>query len=86
MKVKSVLVRVLLAVLTVMLIIYLLPHYHAPQQHAEIGKPWGYSLVVAEEDFPIYKTDRQLEQERAQRLKDFAPYYKMRVESREFRV
>ena len=73
---KNIIVRVLLAALTTALIIYLLPQYHAPQQHAEIGKPWGYSLVVAEEDFPIYKTEKQLETERAQLLKDFAPYYK----------
>mgnify|MGYP002853894685 CR=1 FL=1 len=41
----------------------------------EIGKPWGYSLLTANQDFPIYKTESQLQQERQQVLSQFVPYY-----------
>lgn len=41
----------------------------------EIGKPWGYELLTAEKDFPIYKTDATLQKEREQVLRNYAPYY-----------
>ena len=40
----------------------------------EVGKPWGYELVTAEFDFPIYKTDFQLQQ-KTEVMRDFTPYY-----------
>ena len=46
----------------------------------EIGKPWGYSLLTAEQDYPIYKTDDQLLLEQEQVLRDFAPYYNINNE------
>lgn len=72
----SVSVRVLLMLGLVALFIYLFPRYdYSFHRHIEIGKPWGYDLVTAESDFPIYKTDKQLARERAEILADFAPYY-----------
>ena len=72
----SVTVRVLILVLLATLFIYLFPRYdNTFYRHVEIGKPWGYDLVTAETDFPIYKTDRQLRKERAELLLDFAPYF-----------
>lgn len=42
----------------------------------EIGKPWGYELMTAEFDFPIYKTDRQIEDEQMEVIREFAPIYR----------
>lgn len=39
------------------------------------GKPWRYGLLTASFDFPIYKEDAQIQQERDSVLKDFQPYY-----------
>lgn len=58
------------------LCIYLFPRYTNPfKYHFEIGQPWGYSLVTAEYDFPIYKTESQLEKEYAQAMLDYTPCY-----------
>lgn len=63
--------------LTVMLItLYLFPrHATSFQYHAEAGKPWGYDALVADCDFPIYKTDRDLEAERTAALRSLTPCY-----------
>lgn len=45
--------------------------------HYEIGKPWGYELLTAEKDFPIYKSEAQLKQEQTQVLKQYAPCYEL---------
>ena len=56
--------------------VLLFPRYNTSfRYHVEQGKPWGYESVTAEFDFPIYKTDRQLEAERKQLMADFAPYF-----------
>ncbi len=62
----------LLAAVTV----YLYPRYDSsfPYRY-EIGRPWGYDRVVAEFDFPIYKSEEQLSAERAEVMRDFAPCY-----------
>lgn len=63
----------LLAAITVILF----PHYStAFRYHFEVGKPWGYGLITAEFDFPIYKTEEQLHQEQKRLLADFAPCFK----------
>ena len=58
------------------LCIYLCPRYTNPfKYHFEIGQPWGYGLVTAEFDFPIYKTDMQLQQEYEQVMGEYTPCY-----------
>lgn len=58
------------------LCIYLCPRYTGSfKHHFELGQPWGYGLVTAEFDFPIYKTDAQLQQEYNQVLEEYAPCY-----------
>lgn len=68
--------KVLSALVLVALIVLLLPRYNTSfRYHLEQGKPWGYEAVTAEFDFPIYKTDAQLEAERRQLMADFAPCF-----------
>ena len=58
------------------LCIYLFPRYTNPfKYHFEVGQPWGYGLVTAEYDFPIYKPESQLQEEYAQAMKDYTPCY-----------
>ena len=58
------------------LCIYLCPHYtDSFKYHFEVGQPWGYGLVTAEFDFPIYKTDAQLQQEYDRVLEEYTPCY-----------
>ncbi|MBO4665606.1 MAG: HDIG domain-containing protein [Paludibacteraceae bacterium] len=57
--------------------VYLYPRYDSsfPYRY-EVGKPWVYDRVVAEHDFPIYKSEAQLAKEQGEVLQDFTPYYK----------
>lgn len=58
--------------------LYLFPKYSTPfKYHFEVGQPWGYGLMTAEFDFPIYKTDEQIAEERADVLKDYTPCYNL---------
>ena len=55
-------------------IVLLFPRYNnAFRYHYEIGKPWGYTTLTADFDFPIYKTEEQLEKDQKQLLSTFAP-------------
>ncbi|MBR4563847.1 MAG: HDIG domain-containing protein [Paludibacteraceae bacterium] len=57
-------------------IVLLFPRYNnAFRYHYEIGKPWGYATLTADFDFPVYKTDEQMEKEQKQLLSTFAPTY-----------
>ena len=61
-----------LAVLTV----YLFPRYNAAfNYHFEVGKPWGYDLVTAEFDFPIYKTEAEVFEEQEEAVRNVTPCF-----------
>ena len=56
--------------------LYLFPKYSTPfKYHFEVGQPWGYGLMTAEFDFPIYKTNEQIAAEQAEALSDYTPCY-----------
>ena len=75
--IPSYIFRVGAFVLLATVIVLLFPRYsNSFRYHYEIGKPWGYSLITAEFDFPIYKTDEQMEQEQQKLLSTFTPYFK----------
>lgn len=58
------------------LTIYLFPKYkNAFNYHFEIGKPWGYELVTAEFDFPIYKTDAEVKQQQQEAVRNVVPCF-----------
>ena len=58
-------------------IVLMIPRYNnAFRYHFEIGKPWGYSALTADFDFPIYKTDEQIAKDQQQLLSTFAPFFR----------
>lgn len=57
--------------------VLMFPRYNnAFRYHYEVGKPWGYGTLTADFDFPVYKTDAQLQTDQKQLLSTFAPYFK----------
>ena len=71
-RIISVSVFVLLAVI----VSYLLPRRKSNFAYDfEKGKPWSYDLLTAERDFPIYKTEAEVQNEREQVLKSYTPFY-----------
>ncbi len=79
--------KVVALVALAVFIVYLFPRYdNTFPYHVEVGKPWGYERLTAEFDFPIYKTEQQIDQERQDLLADFSPYYVYIDESSDHRV
>jgi putative nucleotidyltransferase with HDIG domain len=73
---KLVLKIVLFAFLA-FIITQLFPRKNKFKYHYEIGHPWTYDLVTATFDFPIYKSDKQVEVEKEELLSQLAPYYSL---------
>ena len=72
------LLKVLIVIALVAACVYLFPtHKSAFKYHYEVGKPWGYELLTAKKDFPIYKSQAQLRQEYDEVLTDYAPCYEL---------
>jgi len=59
------------------LIVQFFPNQNKFKYQFEVGKPWSYELITASFDFPIYKSEQQINKERDEILKDFTPYYKL---------
>ncbi len=68
-----------------LLIAYFFPREGKFRYQFHEGKPWRYGLLTAPSDFPIYKTDAEVEAERDSVLGKFEPYFRldMTVESTE---
>jgi putative nucleotidyltransferase with HDIG domain len=59
------------------IIVELFPRQNNFKFHFDEGKPWSYELVTASFDFPIYKSDLQINTERNEALRNFSPYFKV---------
>jgi len=60
---------------TVFVVFQMFPHSALFNMHYELGKPWGYELLTAPFDFPIYKTDEELAAEKDSLKRFYSPYY-----------
>lgn len=58
----------------VVAVYFMLPKDESFDRYFEIGKPWTYETVMAPKDFAIYKSETQLENERAEALRELEPY------------
>ena len=76
--------RVGLVLVTVVLIVWFLPRREGSQYVYDVDEPWRYGDMIAQYDFPIYKTEETLAMEKDSVLKLFVPYfdYDKKVEAR----
>ena len=58
-----------------MVIVYFMPHEHGFSYDYSEGKPWKYTQLIAEYNFPIYKSDSQLRHERDSVLRKVKPFF-----------
>ncbi len=74
----------LLVVLTTLVIVWFMPRNQSRKTVFAIDTPWHYGTVIAKYDFPVYKTDEALAEERDSLMKQFQPYfdYHSEVETR----
>ena len=64
-------------IVAALLIAYFFPREGKFRYQFYEGKPWRYGLLTAPSDFPIYKTDAEVDAERDSILKNFEPYFRM---------
>ena len=72
---KKILSRIALVLISVVIIVLFIPRNSGPQFRYDVGKPWMYGSLIAKFDFPIYKTDEAIKQERDSLLRNFEPYF-----------
>lgn len=72
---KKILSRMTLVLISVVIIVLFIPRNSGPQFRYDVGKPWMYGSLIAKFDFPIYKTDEAIKQERDSLLRNFEPYF-----------
>lgn len=72
---RNLALRVLLVLITAVLIVLFLPRTTGKMFHYDEGKPWMYGQLIAKFDFPIFKTDEALKNERDSIMKNFSPYF-----------
>ena len=66
--------RIFLCLITTALVVYLLPRGASFQYEIQEGKPWQYETLLAPYDFPIQKSEEELQLER-QTLEENVPRY-----------
>ena len=69
------LLRSALIVCSVALIVWLMPRDSRNTFKVEQGKPWRYADFTAPFDFPVYKSNAAVKQERDSLLSSFEPYF-----------
>ncbi len=74
---KKKIFRIFLFIFTVFLIVLLFPHEGRFKYEFQLGKPWLHEDLIAPFDFPIKKSESQLQKERAKILENFNPYFKV---------
>ena len=77
---RNVITRLTLILASVIIIVWFLPRNSGPQFRYDVKKPWMYSSLIANFDFPIYKTDESIQAEKDSLLNNFEPYYNYKEE------
>ena len=80
LKWRDILIRTALVLATVGIVVWCMPHDNRSYFHVEQGKPWKYAEFTAPYDFPIYKTEATLQEERDSALRQYEPYYRVNVD------
>ncbi|MFH2143377.1 MAG: HDIG domain-containing metalloprotein [Bacteroidota bacterium] len=68
--------RTSIFLLSIALIIYMLPHEGKFRYEFSKGKPWHHETLIAQFDFPIYKTDEELAFQTDSIKENVKPYYR----------
>lgn len=68
--------KVLLYVVAVAIVVWVSPRESMFKYEFNLGKPWSHNDLIAPFDFSIYKTDKQIAEEKQQVLNNFRPYFR----------
>lgn len=67
--------RVLIFLAAIALVVYILPREGKFPYEYSKGKPWKHEMLIAPFDFPVYKSQTELQNERDSVLNNFRPYF-----------
>ncbi len=73
---RDILTHVALVLTTVVIVVWTMPRDKSTYFFAEQGKPWKYAAFTAPYDFPVYKTEEAIREERDSVLRGYEPYYR----------
>ena len=79
-------IKVALFVGVIAVIVQLFPIESKFKYQFEVGKPWSYELITASFDFPIYKSEQQINKEQEEMLKDFTPYFQTDTSEQDIQI
>ena len=71
----SVVTSVIVAVITTLVIVWVLPKKTEVNYSYEVGKPWTHGKLIAEDNFYILLPDEVIEEKKKEVLKNYQPYY-----------
>ena len=77
---RDILIRTILMIVTVTIVVWSMPHDSSSHYYVEEGKPWKYADFTAPFDFPIYKSETVIREERDSAMSQYEPYYKYNKE------
>lgn len=72
---KSIATIICTVFISAIALIYFLPHESKFGYVYEQGKPWRYSQLIADYNFPILKTKTEVDRERDSVMRQFMPYF-----------
>ena len=78
---RDVLIRSAIILISVLIVVWAMPHDNRSYFHVEEGKPWKYADFTAPFDFPIYKSDLAISEERDSAMRHYEPYYSINKET-----
>lgn len=76
-KQKESLKRILLYLAAAVILFFLFPSAGKFKYEYQKGRPWMHETLIAPFDFPIYKTQQDIEQEHDSLLMSFSPYFQI---------
>ena len=80
---RSILLQSGVIIAFVFVIVSFMPKDGRAILHYDVGRPWPYSQFIAPFDFPIFKTEAQMEHERDSIHKLYEPYFEIHNEVEE---
>jgi len=72
--------KILMFTVAALITVFILPHSNKFKYEFQKGEPWKHKSLIAEFDFPVYKTDETIKNEKDSVLKSAKPYYVLNSE------
>lgn len=66
---------IVLVVMSITILVRFLPREGTFTLQFDLGKPWKYSSLIADLDFPIFKSDKEIDAERDSMVRTHIPYF-----------